>query len=264
MNKVTLVDTFIDEVLVHLNNKESFSFIRYGDGEAMVLGNNSKMQWMLNKQLGYVPNDNDIINIKKNLLLAYQDADMIGIPQEKHTNRDDEWKDSMIIFKEAIGNKIVADKLLTSIDIVYECLNQSMLARMNALFRPSFDELLKDREKLNYISCRNLDNELKNKFNIKEVNSYIIAPEMKFTPDYKGKRHYPDQFNEIYDWIKKVTNQGDLCLVGAGVVGKIYNSWFASVGGISLDFGAVFDLWAGKNTRGPGRGATAIDNTFKI
>jgi hypothetical protein len=64
--------------------------------------------------------------------------------------------------------------------------------------------------------------------------------------------------------MQKIDCNNSLCLVGAGVVGKIYNIWFKRRGGVSLDIGSIFDLWAGRKTRGKDRGIDVIDNTYKL
>ena len=127
-----------------------------------------------------------------------------------------------------------------------------------------FKELLSGIDTLNYVSCRNLDEQFKRVYRVKNVNSFIIAPEPKFTSGYSGEPHYPDQFLKIKEWIKTIPCKGNLCLVGGGVISKIYNKWFKEQGGISLDLGAVFDLWAGYATRGADRGLDKEHNLYKL
>ena len=69
---------------------------------------------------------------------------------------------------------------------------------------------------------------------------------------------------EIVSWIDSIDCSGKICLVGAGIVGKKYVALFKERGGIALDIGAVFDMWAGKLTRGPGAGPGKQNNTYKL
>jgi hypothetical protein len=64
--------------------------------------------------------------------------------------------------------------------------------------------------------------------------------------------------------MSKCRIDGNICLVGAGFIGKIYVNWFKERGGVAMDIGAVMDLWAGKATRGPLRGTDAENLTYKL
>lgn len=242
---------FVSLIQQKQKDKEAFSFVRYGDGESIILDTNSeKKEFVLKRQLGYIPSEEEKIKIENNLVESYIKCDLIGLPEGKHLQREDDWSHSI----DVLSKKVTIGLLkVTSIDICYDL-----------LYEDKFKDILQDQETVNYISCRNIDVELKRKYNIKRVNSFIIAPEQKFTSGYTGAKHYPTQFNLIHQWVKSIPCKGNICLVGAGVIGKIYNIWFKEQGGISLDLGGVFDLWAGKCTRGPNRGLDVEDNTYKL
>lgn len=249
-----LIENFIKLIKDHLLSKKALSVIRYGDGETMMLDDDvSDRAFILKKVLGYIPSNSDIQAMNNNLIAAYKDCDIIGIPTERHLRRLDNWGKSLTVFKKVIGEEILLAKLKTSIDIFYELLSTNL-----------YEELFTKLDTLNYISCRNLDEAFKSKFNIKQVRSFIIAPEPTYTSGYVGDKHFPEQFNRIGRWMENICIEGSLCLVGAGIPGKIYNNWFRDLGGISLDVGAVFDLWAGFKTRGAGRGLDVVDETFKL
>lgn len=249
-----LREDFVDLIQSYLLYQKPLSVIRYGDGETMMLSNDrDKYSFILKKVLGYVPSDQEIQLIRQYLVKAYKECDVLGIPTERHLAREDNWKQSLDVFKKEVGENILLSKTHTSIDIFYDLLSMG-----------SYDELLKNRQVLNYISCRNLDEVFKSRFNIKEVNSFIISPEPTYTSGYKGEKHFPEQFNKIEKWIKNLNCTGQLCLVGAGIPGKIYNNWFRDQGGVSLDIGSIFDAWAGKKTRGKGRGLDVEDLTNKL
>lgn len=238
----------------HLINKKPLSVIRYGDGESMMFNNNRpSAEFILKKVLGYIPSEEEIEALTKNLINSYKECDIIGIPTERHLSRPDQWATTLEYFKEKVGEDILHLKTKTSIDIFYD-----MLAAEH------YDLLLKNIDSLNYISCRNLDKVFKNRFGIKNVNSFIISPEPTYTSGYLGDKHYPEQFIQIQKWIKSIDCKGVLCLVGAGIPGKPYNNWFRDQGGVSLDLGSVFDAWAGKKTRGKGRGLDVEDLTNKL
>lgn len=249
------VDNFFKLVKNHLKTKTSLSVIRYGDGETMMLDDiKEDTDFILKKVLGYVPSDDDQRWMKLYLVKAYRECDTMGIPTDRHLEREDHWGKSIKVFNRVVGEGVLSDKVnRISQDVFYDMLKKDY-----------FKELLTDLETLCYVSCRNLDEVFKTKFNIKNIYSYIISPEPTYTSGYVGKRHYPEQFHEISQWMTTIPVKGSLCLVGAGIPGKIYNNWFRDEGGVSLDIGSVFDGWSGKKTRGAGRGLDAIDNTYKL
>lgn len=237
-----------------LAKKIPTSVCRMGDGEAIVLNgfnDSPKLEWVLKRQLGYMLEESQVAIIQKNLITAYKDANYIGVPENKREGLNEYWYKCLEILESNIGT--LENKNLCSVDFHNHWLTDGF-----------FDELLTGRDTLIYISCRDLDEGFRTKYGIKNIHSFRIAPEMKFTPGYKGLAHYPTQYEQVKEWIEAVPIEGNLCLVGAGVVGKIYNTWFKERGGISLDIGNVFDAFAGLVTRGKDRGVGVIDNTYKL
>jgi hypothetical protein len=229
-------------------DNEPFSMVRIGDGEGMVISQNKEYSdYVFKRQLDYIPNDKYII--RDNLIQTYSQADLIGIATRKRVLEGEFWsfaKDSALEFSK--------NNQFCSIDIHFDFLNEGY-----------YDELFKSVTKLFYISGRNITNVLRKKYpNLDKIEGFIITPELKFESNKEREKHYPDQYLEIKHWISELDCSNSLCLVGAGVIGKIYNIWFKKRGGVSLDIGSIFDLWAGRKTRGIGRGVDIIDNTYKL
>lgn len=236
-----------------LADKQPVSVVRCGDGEAIILNgfkDQSKLEWVFKRQLGYMPEREQIESIRQNLIRAYKYADYIGMPENKREGLNEYWYKCKDILEKSVD---LSRKKITSVDFHNDWLTAGY-----------FDRLLSGVKDLCYISCRNLDEAFKRKYRIKNIHSFHIAPEMKFTPDYKGPQHFPDQFNQIEKWMDSIPAAGTLCLVGAGVVGKVYNSWFKARGGVALDVGNVFDLFAGLSTRGKTRGVGIKNETYKL
>lgn len=239
-------------VIERFKAKQPTSIVRAGDGEAMFLdGFNDieTLKMVCKRQFGSVLQIDHVEEIQDNLIKAFKEADVLGIKLDPREGLGKYWVNTLPMIEERTG-KI---ENLTTIDFHNEWLQEG-----------KFNELLDGLDTLCYISCRDITEQLKAKYRINNIYSYIIAPEAKFTSGYKGMNHYPDQYYDIRRSLGGWDIKGNLCLVGAGIAGKIYNSWFKDKGGISLDIGNVFDLWAGKATRGPERGLDAIDNTFKL
>lgn len=243
------------DILTELQGNKPLSLTRIGDGEGIILNALSSVsalqlanQAVLYRQMGYYPSVNDIEVIRANLIDAYAHADIIGLPMHtQETNKH--WTGVKQILDENIMGHTTK---YCSVDIGYDFLNAGY-----------FDELLKVRERINYVSCRYLDEGLHKRYNIKTVNRYGIAPESKFTSGYDGDVHYPTQFNKIHRWMDVVIQPLDILLVGAGVIGKIYCNYWRDRGGIAFDIGSVMDEWAGFVTRGPERGLDKVNEDLK-
>lgn len=245
------------DILNVLQTKRPVSIIRAGDGEGLVLRSNTDIatykdcvKRVMVRQMGYEPTMGEVEQIRQNLITAYKGADIVGLPAHKNLDKlNEDWRTVASVVKpHCKTNKF------TSTDVCYDMLYNGML-----------DEWLKGKERIIYIGCRDLDEAFKARYGTKYVHSYIIAPEAKFTSTYtEGMKHYPEQFNQMEWWLNAAPCEGVPCLVGAGVIGKIYCNWMRDRGGIALDVGAVMDLWAGFSTRGPSRGLDVKDEKWKL
>lgn len=246
----------VTDILNILHTNRPVSIIRAGDGEGLVLKSNNDLQSyrqcidnVMKRQMGYEPTMGEVVEIRCNLETAYRNADIIGVPM--HSNLADlgrHWNEVQSVVEPfCTANK------RCSTDVFYDL-----------LYNGELNEWLRNKPVVNYISCRNIDEGLRRSLGVGHVNSYIIAPEAKFTSGYDGLRHYPEQFNQIEWFMNKCECEGVPCLVGAGVIGKIYCNWFRDRGGIACDIGAVMDLFYGRSTRGSKRGVDIEDNRYKL
>jgi hypothetical protein len=242
-----------EQVISKLLENKPISICRFGDGESICLNAMHSVNAfelastaVIKRQLGVDPTVQQVKEIRANLIEAYTHADVIGVSNHKQSV-DSHWSKSIGILNENVPNHT---PVLCDIDVAYQMLDSN-----------DYDQLLQNRHVLNYISCRDLDEGFRRKWNIKTVNKYTIAPEKKFSSGYVGDDHYPTQFNRIPRWMDvQIENfPGSLLLVGAGVIGKIYCNWWRDRGGVAFDFGAVADILAGKVTRGPERGLDKDD-----
>lgn len=244
-------DELYQHITLCLDTKEPVSLLRAGDGESFVLkgyDDNEHFEYVINRQLGRIPTAGNMIAIRHRLIQAFENCDIIGIPVNNRflSDPNSSWSQVKPILETYVKNKTYSD-----IDF-----------HSHFLERGYFKELFKKVTKVFYVSCRDISLQLTNRYRLK-VSAFHIAPEMKFDIGYKGKTHL-EQFNEVKQWISEQDVEGSLCLFGAGVIGKIYGNWFRDRGGIALDAGSCFDSWYGLKTRGQGRGAGVIDNTFKL
>ncbi|MBA9067404.1 FkbM family methyltransferase [Methylorubrum extorquens] len=131
-----------------------------------------------------------------------------------------------------------------SLTIHYDLLLSGALAR-----------LLKRRSFVGVISCQDaLPSALQRTYGIGRVD-LIKTPGEQIHAGTLGAsavegRHWPDRFNEIIGELSVPTDRrGQLWLVAAGMLGKIYAAKLKKQGAVVIDIGAVADLWMGKVTR---------------
>lgn len=233
----------------HLACQERFFVCRCGDGEAILLNgfnDKEKLQWLFKRQLGYMPELKEVEQIKQNLICAYKDADVIGMPENKRPNLNEYWYKCY----ELLEKELVVLPPTTTVDFHNEWLDHGKI-----------HELLKGREVLYYVSCHELSEKL-SEISGGDVYGLHISGEQTFFPG--ESKHYPDQFNKIKRWIQSIDMRGQLFIYGAGIVGKIYGMWAAQQGAVALDIGNVFDLLAGFKTRGQGRGQGVKYEKYKL
>jgi len=248
-----------EQIIQQIQTGQPISIVRAGDGEGIILNAIESVsalklatEAVLYRQLGFHPTVPQIEAIRQNLIDTYNNCDVIGVPMHKQ-DVGKHWKKVEGILYDNCTAAILKPKC--DIDLAYQMLDDN-----------SYDRILQNRRVLNYVSCRDLDEGFKNKWNIGTVNKYTIAPEAKFTSGYDGEVHYPTQFNKIQRWmdVQAQNFPGSLMFIGAGVIGKIYCNWWRDRGGIAMDVGGVMDCWAGRVTRGPERGLDKEDLTHKL
>lgn len=202
----------------------------------------------MKRQMGYEPTMSDVMAIRSNLIEAYKGADIVGVPMHSNLHKLGKvWRS----VQETV-EPYTTSQQRCSTDVFYEL-----------LYSGEFVKWLSTFDTICYIGCRDLDEGFR-RIGMKNVHSLIIAPEAKFTSGYEGEHHYPDQFNKVEWWMNAAPCKGVPCLVGAGVIGKIYTNWFRDRGGIACDVGAVMDLFSGKSTRGANKGLDKEDGRWRL
>lgn len=225
-------------VIKALDTNTPFSLIRIGDGECMVLSNNT---YPFKRQFGFIPDH--IPRIQNKIKNAYQNADIVGVPTERHKLISKYWRTAEYYVPDNTPK--------TSIDIHSE-LNESGLI---------FD-IVKNRDVV-CITGRDIKTPLEyvGGCNVTQIK---ITPELLFEEDKKQEPHYPNQYNKVVEYIFNNDFHGKVCLVGAGFLGKIYCDLLKNSGGVVIDMGSIFDLWAGKITRGSKKGVNSYTDEGKL
>ncbi len=235
----------------------SLALTRLGDGEARILNSNNSLHdanFSIKRHLGENMSYNRVMQIRKSLMKAFNGSDIIGVPTNKHKKEyggDKYWHKAEQMMTDLLPK--TKDIMKCSIDIHTDWL-------ANDVYR----ELLQDQKDVYVVNCRDVGSALEEKYNIGRVHQFFIDPQMKYEIQKRMSNHFPVQFMGVYEWINGLKLNGEICLVGAGFVGKIYSIWFKDAGGIGLDIGHVFDRWVGMATRGVGGKVGITSDKYKL
>jgi hypothetical protein len=236
------------------------SLVRWVDGESVIMDGDNNPELMrrhLYSHLGYVPAPNLIAVIRAGMAEAVQGCTILGCEMTKGQQTRSDRGEGYWGRTPAILDRYVPKRMPR-----YTC---STDAHMHLLMHGYLDKLLTGRSSLYYISGRKLDQALVRQYGIPNIRAFHIHPQCKYEVVNIGVRHFPEQYMGMRAWIQSLGDlHGQLCLVGAGYVGKVYLEWFKQQGGVAVDLGSVFDLWCGKRTRGRGKGPRATIATYKL
>jgi len=242
-------DTFrlIEEALI---NKKAFSLVRVGDGEGNILGFGDisppkDIEDILDIWFGFQIQDEAVALIRDGLTRAIENADVLGIPGRKRS---------------ILTNPFC--RVQTGILSAYSYFHRSGLPKpgqhlTNADIHIQLDgnrqleKMLRMVARVTLITCRTelRDHLCKQYPNLDTVNILEVPAEHRFGMKPLYCNHYPDRFNEIKLIISSSDFQGELVLVAAGVLGKIYCLWIKEAGGIAIDIGSIADKLAGVPSR---------------
>lgn len=235
-----------DYLIKCMKNSTPFSFIRLGDGEALVLRfpdhcTREDVDFILEFWFGeYRHNltDQDIIIIRDLLIKSIKNADMIGIPSEKQKRDSKKGINWSFIEKFLEENIDTTNKIICSHEI-------HLWIQNNNYYKKLFYN-----QNCNVISCRDVVDGMKIHFGAAEVSQIFIPEEVKYSSNKElVSKHFPDFFFDLVDDLKNIS-RGKQFFVGAGVLGKIYVDVIKSSGGRAADLGSAFDSWVNWDRRG--------------
>ncbi len=156
-----------DQILDILLNANPVSIVRAGDGEGICLNAtagyiefNKASNAVIKRQTGYSPTVDEVEKIRLNLVETYNNCDITGVPNHKQATTSD-WDKVVDVLKKNCPNN---NGIYCDIDIAYQWLETE-----------NYNKLLQNRHVLNYISCRDLDEGFKERWNIGIVNKFAIA-----------------------------------------------------------------------------------------
>jgi len=250
---IDIVDWLKDRIV----NGTPTSFIRIGDGEACFLPyeeTNSVFKradqdfilniWWGEKEIG----DDVRSSFESNLISSINNADLIGVPPPLRIAKDLQcylsdgtnrvYRNISGIYK-YFEDFAVRNKMFTSAHLHTDLEKYDL-----------YRELFYDLKECTVICChKGIADKMKEKYAIPIVNELIVPGEDKYVSLWNGESnvdHYPTVFRHIYNqkWVS-----GNVYLVAAGFLGKLYCSSIKNSGGIAIDIGSIVDYWMGHTTR---------------
>jgi glycosyltransferase GT-like protein len=114
-------------------------------------------------------------------------------------------------------------------------------------FSAAIASLLRKRESVGVIGCRDLETELKQTFEIRSIRVLLVRGEEAHQGSV-AEPHWPNGFSFVKEQLQGLF-PGTIFLIGAGPLGKIYCHMVKANGGIALDIGSLLDSWAGIASR---------------
>ena len=234
------IDELIHDLQEKLAQREPASFLRFNDGEGKISGcpqyyPATMLCGELRTHFGNnALTDINLYKLRSAMNAAMQNADWVGVPP-------DNWPP---LFTQArtVLEKLVFDDTGPLPKFTHVSFPQLMLDR------GFFDAIMKGRDFVGFVGCRDLRRYFKDHYGVTR-SVFINVPEQG-SASYSGHLppHYPQYAETVVSGIK-VPYRGALFLVGAGFCGKLYADAIKRKGGIAIDVGSLFDLWAGRFTR---------------
>ncbi len=252
-----------DLIATAIDSGRPLSLVRMGDGEGNLLPYRQESHGFqqtdrLATQRSWWADDvtDDVMTAAKfrnTLVEALTAADVLGIPdlhRACRVIRTNRTREPTLHGKNARGLLAALDfsGRLDTNRMITSCHIHEALAYWGL-----WDLLLPRAGRISLITCHpTLAGKLAERHGVTIGDVHLIPPERKTSARFvssKGARHFPDTFLVLREKLATV-RPGEVVLVAAGVLGKIYCQWIKQAGGIGLDIGSAADFWCGFGTRG--------------
>jgi glycosyltransferase involved in cell wall biosynthesis len=250
------------KILEAIDQRLPFSLIRLGDGEGNLLPycpayahfadsdrSTTQRVWWGDHLPGEVENQ----ALQASLAESIRQADVVGIPDLYRICRVLGTSKSF----DTAGGAKNARGLLAILDFIGGLSGGQLLTSCHLHesleYWGLWDLLLPRAGEISLITCHpELAQRLSNKHGVRIESVHLIPTEKKYSLVFNhgsGGRHYPEAFELLREKLAEI-RPGQVFLVAAGMLGKIYCHWIRKAGGIGLDVGSAADAWCGFHTRG--------------
>lgn len=256
---LTVAASIVDAV----EGRTPLSVLRLGDGEGAFLPclpeftphRHDDQAHLFKVWWNRIAAPEDIVFLEQALLEAVEDADLVGIPDleqlsQQLTNLSDErlaqaptrmMRGYLSAVEHVLGRAQTHPRGMLTASHFHEAfvtwrLWEPMLGRVGTC---------------SLITCHAaLASRMQAQFGITVRRLHLLPPEAKWSKAFAetgAGNHYPERFEALRHELDVLP--GELYLVAAGVLGKIYCQWIKAAGGVAVDIGSVADHWCGYRTR---------------
>lgn len=217
-----------------------FSIVRVGNGEARVVGYPDYIPplWLARSYTNWFGDRNNTVSnelIRSEMMAAMVASDIVGVPHGLGGGNDAQW---------ALAHRML--RLYSVMPTSGHLCRHAF--HLTALKDRSFEKIVADEQFITVISPHDIREPLVGQLGVKDARWFPIPGQAKFFRGMDERRHYPDVFMELRQNLT-VRTPGEIFLIGAGPLGKVYCHWVKTLGGIALDVGSILDVWAGHATR---------------
>lgn len=233
-------DDLVKSVTAAKEDRRPYSLIRLGDGEGYVMGyggqsTGEEIEGIFRIWFGRDAPDVETARVLKEMLLnAVNSCDGLGLFAEG--SKEPRFTRPFTLLRET---PYLANKELYSADVHLELQDRGL-----------FSYLLGGEASVGLLTCRDVCAECALAFSLEKVEWISIPEEAQYAGgDGPRGRHYPEYFNRLLHGLYP-SFRGQIWLVGAGILGKIYCNILKNRGAIALDVGSVFDSWSRMTRRG--------------
>ncbi|MGL4396493.1 MAG: hypothetical protein ACRCS9_08155 [Hyphomicrobium sp.] len=246
-------DAILGDIRGRLVNKSPLSFIRVGDGEAYACAYDSDLHKPDDAVMrehhwwGVELTPDKRALLQKQIRLAIENADYIGMPSVYRFIRDTHFSTKdlkssasarglitcMSSIRPKSGAKIVEDRIH---QVVFRMEQLAPLCRLPGVRVHTISSLKPDIVATLFPQAAAITVPTHHKM---LTNDTFAA----------GAEPLPYVYEKITEQIRETVEAGDLVLVGAGIIGKIFVDEAARRGAVALDIGSMVDYMAGAKTR---------------
>lgn len=228
-------------LLEHIARRRPLSVIRFNDGEGKLVGAGTQYshaelmqmldRWFCDNRLTL----DQLRRLQARVSEATRNADVIGCP-------DEDWPEEF-----AKANSVLADvgrSALPGRPLSTVLVNFPQAMLLDGFFKTFLDRI----GFLGLVTSRDVGGIVRHLFEPAEIAWYRVPEQAIYAYQPDLPRHFPESFDFLCSRIE-VPFTGAVFLVGAGPCGKVYCDVIKRRGGIAIDIGSVFDVWAGRLTR---------------
>ncbi len=232
------VESVVDRVLDAVTSHTGYSLVRLGDGEGVVMrGQRANLGGAVGRRPdGHLRELDDAVHEQflADLTASLLTADLVGIPdlvQCLHGPVDARTVPLSVLDAGIDRERIVSGGWYLHLALEASGQVQRLLPHLSGVIGPVDPRDMRpiaDRTDIEWLS----------------------VPGEIFYYDYAdaSASHWDDCYRDIMTY---PFEPGQLWLVGAGTLGKMYCGAIRAAGGVAIDIGALFDLWSGRaDTRG--------------